>query len=164
LLTSSISRKFIALTALFLMLHISADSHAPVRAAHLIGDVTVEILFEHHESFQAAYDAYEPESILPSKDLPELEVYILFGSWCHDSQREVPKFLQLLHRLDISEQQIHLIGLSVDKHEPKGRETLFDVTKTPTFVLHKNEIEIGRITEKPIVSLESDLQTILDRY
>jgi thioredoxin 1 len=146
------------------MLHISADSNAPLRAEPLIGDVTVETLFKHHQSFQAAYDAYEPASILPSKYLPELEVYILFGSWCHDSQREVPKFLQLLHRLDISEQQIYLIGLSVDKVEPKGRETLFDVIKTPTFVLLKNKIEIGRITEKPIVSLESDLQIILDRY
>jgi thiol-disulfide isomerase/thioredoxin len=91
----------------------------------------------------------------------DIEIYVLFGTWCHDSQREVPRFLQLLNSLNIQENYIHLIGLNFLKNEPQDRGKSFQINKTPTFVFLRNQKEIGRIVEMPEISLEADLLKIL---
>jgi thiol-disulfide isomerase/thioredoxin len=91
----------------------------------------------------------------------DIEIYVLFGTWCHDSQREVPRLLQLLNSLNIQENYIHLIGLNFLKNEPQDRGKSFQIKKTPTFVFLRNQKEIGRIVEMPEVSLEADLLKIL---
>ena len=91
----------------------------------------------------------------------DIEIYVLFGTWCHDSQREVPRFLQLLNSLNIQENYIHLIGLNFLKNEPLDRGKHFQIKKTPTFVFLRNQKEIGRIVEMPEISLEADLLKIL---
>ena len=131
---------------------------------HSIGDMSISSLFETHLKFQLGYDEYQPGDLLSLPALPELEVYILFGTWCHDSEREVPRLLRLLQELNIPDKHIHLIGLNPSKSEPLNREIIFNVEKTPTFIFLKGKQEIGRIIEKPGVSLESDLQIILARY
>ncbi|MBI9035345.1 MAG: hypothetical protein JEZ03_12835, partial [Bacteroidales bacterium] len=39
----------------------------------------------------------------------------------------------------------------------------FDVQRVPTFILTKENIEVGRIIETPELSLEEDLLQILNR-
>ena len=92
---------------------------------YAVGDISIKTLFENHEGFQDNYEEYQPGNLLDPALFRDIEIYVLFGTWCHDSQREVPRFLQLLNSLNIQENYIHLIGLNFLKNEPLGqRKTL----------------------------------------
>ncbi|MDA9068831.1 thioredoxin family protein [Gammaproteobacteria bacterium] len=128
---------------------------------YAVGDISIKTLFENHEGFQDNYEEYQPGNLLDPALFRDIEIYVLFGTWCHDSQREVPRFLQLLNSLNIQENYIHLIGLNFLKNEPLDRGKHFQIKKTPTFVFLRNQKEIGRIVEMPEISLEADLLKIL---
>ena len=81
----------------------------------------------------------------------------MFGTWCHDSKREVPRMLRILDSAGVGTDQISLIGVDTNNAEPKGREKLYNLRNTPTLKLLKNGKEVGRIIERPNVSLEADL-------
>ena len=124
-----------------------------------IGDISHAELLERHEVFKRNYDAYEvPAEIdgLPA----DLEVKILFGTWCHDSEREVPRVLKLLAASGVEEKNISLIGLDIRKQEPEGRAKVLGIKYTPTFVFFSGGKEIGRIIERPIISLQDDIAAI----
>ena len=127
---------------------------------YAVGDISIKTLFENHEGFQDNYEEYQSGNLLDPALFRDIEIYVLFGTWCHDSQREVPRFLQLLNSLNIQENYIHLIGLNFLKNEPLDRGKSFQIKKTPTFVFLRNQKEIGRIVEMPEISLEADLLKI----
>ena len=137
----------------------------PTQSANLnidfIGDTLIEELFKKKQIFKLEYDKYEIDNKIDLTSIKDTEVFIFFGIWCHDSQREVPRMLRILHELDIPSNQIFLIGLTFKKDEPKNRAKKLKVTNTPTFIVFKNNIEIGRIIERPSMSLEKDLWNIL---
>ena len=127
-----------------------------------IGDISHAELLERHEVFKRNYDAYEvPAGIdgLPA----DLEVKILFGTWCHDSEREVPRMLKLLAASGVREENISLIALDIRKEEPQGRAKALDVRFTPTFVFFSDGIELGRIVERSTESLQADIKAIVGR-
>ena len=128
---------------------------------YAVGDISIKTLFENHEGFQDNYEEYQSGNLLDPALFRDIEIYVLFGTWCHDSQREVPRFLQLLNSLNIQENYIHLIGLNFLKNEPLDRGKHFQIKKTPTFVFLRNQKEVGRIVEMPEISLEADLLKIL---
>ena len=126
-----------------------------------VGDTPIEELLKKKQIFKLEYDKYEIDNKIDLRSIKDTEVFIFFGIWCHDSQREVPRMLRILHELDIPSNQIFLIGLTFKKDEPKNRAKKLKVTNTPTFIVFKNNIEIGRIIERPTMSLEKDLWNIL---
>jgi len=44
----------------------------------------------------------------------------------------------------------------------EGFETVFNVSRVPTFVFYKKGEEVGRIIEKPVLSLENELHILLN--
>ena len=96
--------------------------------------MTVERLLSQYPSFQTEYDRYQVDDQLDLSGLLDMEVVILFGSWCHDSKREVPRILRILETVGVSSDQISLIGVDVKKREPNGREKTFSLKNTPTFI------------------------------
>jgi thioredoxin 1 len=148
---------------IFLSLFISAFSASQTNStnSYVVGDISIKTLFETHEDFQANYREYQPGNLLDPVLFRDIEIYVLFGTWCHDSQREVPRLLRLLNALDVQENYIHLIGLNFLKNDPQDRGKHFQIKKTPTFVFLRNQKEIGRIVEMPEISLEADLLKIL---
>ena len=136
-------------------LHTTADHYR-----YPLGDISQAQLLEHHEAFKRNYDTYEVSSGIDG--LPaDLKVKILFGTWCHDSEREVPRMLKLLAASHVKEENISLIALDIRKEEPEGRAKALDVRFTPTFVFFSDGIELGRIVERPAESLERDLSILL---
>ena len=147
---------------LFAFFIISTDAITDVSSnSHVVGDISINNLFETNQEFQENYTKYNSSTLLDLSMFHDVEIYILFGTWCHDSKREVPRFLQLLNSLNIQENYIHLIGLNFLKNEPLNRGKHFQIKKTPTFVFLRNQKEIGRIVEMPEISLEADLLKIL---
>ena len=128
---------------------------------YAVGDISIKTLFENHEGFQDNYEEYQPGNLLDPPLFRGVEIYMLFGTWCHDSKREVPRLLSLLNKLDVPENQINLIGLNFKKNDSQDRGKKFQIKKTPTFVFLRNQKEIGRIVEMPEISLEADLLKIL---
>ena len=129
------------------------------RYQYPLGDISQAELLERHEVFKRNYDAYEVTAGIDG--LPaDLKVKILFGTWCHDSEREVPRMLKLLAASGVKEESISLISLDIRKEEPEGRAKALDVRFTPTFIFFSGDIELGRIIERPTVSLRDDVVAI----
>ena len=125
-----------------------------------VGDISQAQLLERHEVFKRNYDAYEVTAGIDG--LPaDLKVKILFGTWCHDSEREVPRMLKLLAASGVKEENISLISLDIRKEEPKGRAKALEVRFTPTFVFFSEGAELGRIIERPVVGLTHDLTALV---
>ena len=151
---SSIGSGTLALIFFFvtsLSLKVMAD-----RYRYPVGDISQAELLDRNEVFKRNYDAYEVALGIDGLP-PDLEVTILFGTWCHDSEREVPRMLKLLAASGVKEKSISLIALDIRKEEPKGRAKALDVRFTPTFVFFSNDRELGRIVERPQETLGRDL-------
>ncbi|MDB4254265.1 thioredoxin [Gammaproteobacteria bacterium] len=139
----------------------SCESETYPMNSYAVGDISIKTLFENHEGFQDNYEEYEPGNLLDPALFRDIEIYVLFGTWCHDSQREVPRLLRLLDKLDVQENQINLIALNSKKKEPHNRAERFKIKKTPTFIFLRNQKAIGRIIEMPKINLEEDIHKIL---
>ena len=150
-----IAAAMVLLIATPLSLHATAD-----RYRYPVGDISQAQLLERHEVFKRNYDAYEVTAGIDG--LPaDLKVKILFGSWCHDSEREVPRMLKLLAASGVKEDNISLISLDIRKEEPEGRAKALDVRFTPTFIFLLGDIELGRIIERPVESLQADITAMV---
>ena len=130
------------------------------RYQYPLGDISQAQLLERHEVFKRNYDAYEVTAGIDG--LPaDMKVKILFGTWCHDSEREVPRMLKLLAASGVKEENISLISLDILKEEPEGRAKAMGVRFTPTFVFFSEGAELGRIIERPIVDLAHDVTALV---
>ena len=155
---SSIGRVTLALVFFFvtpLSFEVTAD-----RYQYPVGDISQTELLDRHEVFKRNYDAYEVASGVDGLP-PDLEVTILFGTWCHDSEREVPRMLKLLAASGLKKESISLIALDIRKSEPEGRAKALDVRFTPTFIFSRAGMELGRIVERPESSLRGDVATLI---
>lgn len=92
------------------------------------------------------------------------KIRLFMGTWCGDSQREVPAFLKILDSAGFQIDNIEIIGVdnadSVYKQSPDGATADKLIFRVPTFIIYENNIEVGRITERPITTLENDLLLI----
>jgi thiol-disulfide isomerase/thioredoxin len=117
------------------------------------------------EWFLSEYDNYSvDEETLKSIDselIPELEIFIILGTWCSDSQREVPRFLKITEFLNIQSDLLVIIG--VDKNKEAGEISIsrMNIELVPTFIFYFEDVEIGRIIESPEETLEKDMLNII---
>ena len=114
--------------------------------------------------FNKEYAAYaiNKEAIQVIKnDSENLSIMLFMGSWCGDSRREVPRIYRILEAVSFDKSRLTLINLDRTKSSPKGKEERLNIHHVPTLILYRNGIEIGRIIESPIKSLEKDIAAIL---
>ncbi|WP_046757278.1 thioredoxin family protein [Kordia jejudonensis] len=91
----------------------------------------------------------------------DVKIKIFMGTWCEDSQREVPQFYKITDVLEINERDIELITVDEEKETPEHLEDGFNITNVPTFIFLKDGKELNRIVEFPVTSLEKDMLSIL---
>ncbi|HEA20699.1 MAG TPA: thioredoxin family protein [Pricia antarctica] len=116
------------------------------------------------EWFVKGYDTYTIEDSIKDDLKPLLDgvyVKIFMGTWCSDSQREVPHFYKILDQLDFPSENSTLIAMDRSKKTPANLEEGLHIERVPTIIFYKNNVELGRIVEYPIVSLEKDMLKIL---
>ena len=53
----------------------------------------------------------------------KLSIKVIMGTWCSDSRENVPGFFKLMDYLKFSNRKIQLIGLDVDKKNPRQDES-----------------------------------------
>lgn len=146
-------------------------SHSQNNAAILYGAIQKSQLAgaPYSEWYSTTYDSYAPDSLLlfslRKLNTKDVTVAIFMGTWCGDSRREVPRFMRLMHDLSFPEKSISIIGLggsdSLYKQAPAHDEAGKGIFRVPVFIVYKNGVEINRINEFPVYSLEKDLYSIL---
>ncbi len=88
-------------------------------------------------------------------------VKLFMGTWCSDSQREVPAFYKIMDEAGFDHEKLQLITVSRDKDTPEKLEEGLDITNVPTFIFYRENKEINRIVEAPVETLEKDMLSIL---
>jgi len=111
-------------------------------------------------------DEYEPGDFLVQQiselcNSRDIRFLLFSGSWCHDSEEQLPKIYKLFDAANISLSKVKLYGVDRDKLEPTGIAENYVIEKVPTLILVSNDEEIGRIVELPITSWEEDIFKIL---
>ena len=114
--------------------------------------------------YNSEYVGYQPDEFIIGqiKELIDsIDIQIFMGTWCSDSRREVPRFLKIIDLIDFDQDSLQIISVDRKKKSPTNDEKNKDIKFVPTFIINKNRNEIGRIAEFPIITLESDLLSIL---
>lgn len=135
----------------------SNNANATDSPSYAVGAVSKQTLLENYQSFAQNYAEHQlsVEDSQAIAQLPdELTIKVFFGTWCHDSEREVPRLLKAFNE---KSNRIELIALDYNKSEPQGGAEKAKIKFTPTFVVYHNNIEIGRIIERPEDSLAEDI-------
>lgn len=114
-------------------------------------------------AYQEEKNQYQPdaEALASLKNLAQdVQIIIFLGTWCSDSQREVPRFLKIMETIQTPQITFKMLALDRSKRDPDGVAEAHDIQFVPTFVVLRDDVEIGRIMEQPIVSIEHDLVDI----
>jgi thiol-disulfide isomerase/thioredoxin len=121
----------------------------------------------HSEWFTKGFEEYQPDQNFIKKLLEinkdDLTIQIVMGTWCPDSRREVPRFMRILDQWKFPPENVTFIGVDNAKLSPVADFDKLDIQRVPTFIILKNKIEVGRIIENPVTSLEQDMLNILNR-
>lgn len=134
----------------------------------LIGNCKVEDFQQEpfKEWYNKEFNAYAPiDSIM--KNLKEnisgaLKVKVVLGTWCHDSQVQVPRFFKVLEKLPVKKENISIIAVNTSKETPGKDISYMNIEKVPTFIFYLNGFEMGRIIETPQKSIEEDMLELME--
>ena len=114
--------------------------------------------------FEENSKAYTPDMSLIEEIKPLLKpcyVKVFMGSWCEDSQREVPALLKLLDLADFDSSQLEIIAMTHNKDTPENYEADYQIEFIPTIMFFKDGAELNRIVEYTQETLELDILKIL---
>ena len=115
--------------------------------------------------FEPEYKSYMVEEKILS-DIDRDLLYVCFitvvlGTWCSDSQREVPRLYKILDYLAFPEKNLKLICVDRTKDAAYTEVPELSIDLVPTIIIYIGDEELGRIIESPAESLEVDLIKIL---
>lgn len=75
------------------------------------------------------------------------EVRMYMATWCHDSKKWVPRLLALAPQLPI--RRLELVPVDTTKRDPRGWAQRDGLRFTPTTIVLRRGVELGRIIETP---------------
>lgn len=92
---------------------------------------------------------------------PQVQFLVFTGTWCEEAQYILPRFFALMDAADVRPDQVTLIGVDPSKKTVHNLTEAMHITAIPTFIVLKDNKEIGRISpadrnsswEKDLVSL-----------
>jgi tetratricopeptide (TPR) repeat protein len=160
-------KKITIFTAFVFSISIALSQHPE---ADLLGNCSVSDLEKEPYAtwFNPNYEKYIPHPEIVNqlkKSIDKFSFKIVFGSWCGDSKRELPRMIKILRTVGVSENQLQLIGVSdsmaVYKQAPNREEKGLHVYRVPTFIVYQKGKEVGRINEYAVETLERDLLKIV---
>jgi thiol-disulfide isomerase/thioredoxin len=161
----------VALLTLLLVVPVQAADEKDEGPPKLLGQIQSAQLGEepYSEWYQDAYIDYTPNPAvledLQAADWDDVEITVFFGTWCGDSQREVPRLVKLLDVLEFPGERLTMVAVDhveeATKRSPGGEEKGMEVYKVPTIVVSRDGDEVARYVEHAVLSMERDLLTIL---
>ena len=131
----------------------------------LVGKISYAQMVQYTEAwFNKEYDFYRINEERLEKIKPLLKdkrVVLIMGTWCEDSQREVPGMMKILNQAGFNIAEMEIIAIDEDKRTKEGLENAYNLAYVPVLIFFEEEKEINRIVEFPINSLEQDMLDIL---
>jgi thiol-disulfide isomerase/thioredoxin len=77
----------------------------------------------------------------------DFQIILFIGSWCHDSQQILPKYLSLLEAAEFPDHKMTIIACDRQKIAPANMQRPLNVVNVPTLIVMKDGKELGRIVE-----------------
>ncbi len=115
----------------------------------------------------AGWDSYVDENYYPHPEVIDIlrklanedgYRYMVFaGTWCSDSEEQMPRIFQLFVETGISDEKISLYGVNREKKDISGMAEKHGIQFVPTLIIFYGERELGRIIETPETNWEEDL-------
>jgi hypothetical protein len=145
-----------------LIVMVSTNAISADDISEVVGEMSGEALLAQYPAFMDEYKSYQPSDaeIKAVSALEDDTLLILFGTWCHDSEREVPRLLKTLDASGLDVPQFTLFAVDRKKSDPEGVAEKHGLKYTPTFILMRDGEEIGRVVERAETSLTQDLQAL----
>lgn len=152
-------RAYLLILLIVLSLGCSSTESVNTKSEPHTGEISATQLLAEYSHFSDIYQQYQPSAaeISAAKSLSGKSLVVLFGTWCHDSEREIPRLLKLLDLSGVKLASLSLHGINYNKQEPTNLHRQYELRYSPTIILLQGENELGRIVEKPITSLGEDL-------
>jgi len=88
-------------------------------------------------------------------------ITVVMGTWCSDSQREIPRLYKILDYVHFPENDLKLICIDRKKNADGTFVQDLNIELVPTIIFYHEDEELGRIIESPQESLEADMGRIL---
>ena len=110
--------------------------------------------------FEEYYEIYEPDKTVTDQlklKQDGIEILIVLGTWCSDSQEQVPKFFKILDKIRFDKKSVQMVAVSSSKEAGEVDLVNYNIEKVPTFIIYRKGREVGRIIETPFMTLEKDL-------
>jgi len=132
----------------------------------LLGPINAQGLNQEPYSlwFEENTKAYTPDMTVVEEIKPLLKscyIKVFMGTWCEDSQREVPALMKLLNLTEFDQSQLEIIAMTHDKDTPENYEADYEIEFIPTIMFFKDGAELNRIVEYTQETMEQDLLKIL---
>lgn len=93
--------------------------------------------------------------------LKDVSIKVFMGTWCEDSQREVPHLYKILDSIDFNTSRLEVIAMTDIKETPQNYEKDLNIEYVPTLLFYKDDKELGRYVELAQETLEKDMIAIL---
>lgn len=93
--------------------------------------------------------------------LKNISIKIFMGTWCEDSQRELPALYKVLKAANYKMSDLEMIAVTHDKDTPQAYEKDYELQYVPSIIFFKDGAEINRIVEYTQETLEKDMLKIL---
>ncbi|HLG14609.1 MAG TPA: thioredoxin family protein [Blastocatellia bacterium] len=130
------------------------------------GELTLDKLWQTVPVWRALMESYNSDAAAVSQLKrcgADTTVTLLFGTWCPDSKKYVPKLLKALRDANNDHLRLTLVGIDNQFREPVDTVQPKRIINVPTVIVERDGREIGRIIETPAGStIEQDLAAILN--
>lgn len=170
--TRNIVKAIFLLAAAFTILLPAQDKNTIIRDEKkgepmAIGFSTRELFSDTSFSrwFDPEYESYNVDSTTLQaigKIPDEIKITIVMGTWCSDSQTQIPRLYKILDYLQYPSDEVTLIAVDREKKGLEGEVTDLNIEFVPTIIFYEDDEEIGRIIEAPQETLEKDILSILE--
>jgi len=113
--------------------------------------------------FFEEYNNYNPDPAIIAllKEQVPVPGLIFLGTWCSDSQREVPRFFKIVELAGWCPDNYDIYCLDRKKSVPGVDVAAYNIEFVPTFIFFDGESELGRIIETPTTTIEGDVLKII---
>lgn len=159
---------FLLLVNVIMIIQVYGQTYTDKKGkVHLWGAVKIDDLAGGHfeEWYTKNYNDYK--SNLNLEDgmlLKDTKVKVFLGTWCGDTKYLVPKFIKTWKQMGLSVNNLELIGLHHEgdnyKQGPNQETIGLNIHKVPTMVFEREGEEIGRIVERTVYDLDTDIMQI----
>ncbi len=128
------------------------------------GFATVNSDFD--SAYKAEYAVYHTDEATMKQlagKLKGVKVTVVMATWCGDSKEWVPRFYNIMDKLNFNYKKLTLICVDRSKQAPGTIVESLKAELVPTFIFYRNKVEVGRIIETPADVMEKEILKILSR-